>query len=304
MKEIFKTNEIKKEAKIETLKGPKESEISYCPEIGGTITSIKVRGIEILRRDPNDLKGEKKRGGIPIMFPNGGPLDNVLPGATEKLEQHGFVSRSELSVDETNEDENKLIEKFEGTKSASYPYEKYLLRIISEIEEDGSVLLTEEVQNNSDKEMPISMGLHPYFRVPKGRKNEAEIDFGDDALNREIKKNSKSWMNGEAMIIDNPKLKSENTDEDKTLKIKIRIPEVGTIAMDVFEEYESIWIWSKESEKGDEDDFICVEPVMRKPRGLTSERPGIVKPHDTFRGSVKFGLEKEPSSEGDMNNQS
>ncbi len=238
------------------------------------------------------------------MFPNGGPIDDLLDGATEKLEQHGFIGKSKLKIDENNEEENKLIEEFEGNKSASYPYEKYLLRIITEIEENGSVLLTEEVQNRSDKEMPISMGLHPYFRVPKGRKNEVEIDFGDDALNAEIEKKKsgdKGWLAGEAMIVENPKLKSEN-EKDKILKIKIKIPEVGIIAMDIFKEYESIWIWSKESEKEDEDDFICVEPVMRKPGGLTSERPGIVNPHETFQGRVRLNLETKPSSEGDMNN--
>lgn len=293
MNEVYKKPETQEEPKIITLErsfeGGIKSEISYCPELGGTITSIKIKGKEILRRDPNDLKGEKKRGGIPIMFPNAGPLKKMLEDADEVLEQHGPVSKSDKWKSKTDENGNKLIEELEGERSASYPYEQYLLRIISEIEEDGSVLLTQEVQNNSDKEMPISMGFHPYFAVPKGEKNNVEIDFGgNEKVNSKIRENYKACLGGETIIID----RSELEDPEGNWDVKIKIPGNDTITLDVSKEYENIWIWSMKSEDEDEDDFICVEPVLRKPGGLT-DNPEIVEPHENFTGTVRFGMVKE-----------
>jgi galactose mutarotase-like enzyme len=314
MNEMLKTSEVKKEFIIETLKGPNDSEISYCPEIGGIITSIKFEDIEILRKDPKNFEGGKTRGGIQIMFPNAGPLDKPLEGLTEILEQHGFARSSQWEDDKTSPSE--LIEVLKGEKTDSahvkpsdknfnaYPYE-YVLKMISKFRDDGSLLLIQEVKNNSKVDMPISMGMHPYFRIPKGKKDKAEIDFGgDQEINKRIKDDYNNWSNDKAMIVENPKCRNNKEGEDNVLKIKIKIPETGTIEMDVFEEYESIWIWSKEREENDDDDFICIEPVMRKPKGLTSERRGIVKPGEAFQGRVGLNFEKEPSSEIDANNQS
>lgn len=273
------TNE--KELKIETISSPEGHEISFCPEKGGIITSIKIRGVEILRADPKDFKEAKTRGGIPVMFPNAGALDSPLEEGLKTLKPHGFARESTWKIEKAGQDE--LIEALDEKKPDSYPYE-YLLKMIARIEKDGSITLAQEVRNDSDKEMPVSMGLHPYFKVPKGRKKDVRIDLGDEKMNGKIKDNFEKWSKGEAMIIDRSEL--ENPDS----VLKIEIPEAGTIAMDVFEKYQNIWIWSEESKEEDEDDFICIEPVMRKPGGLV-HGPEIVKPGETLKTSVRIGLE-------------
>ncbi|MFA6097467.1 MAG: hypothetical protein WC788_07620 [Candidatus Paceibacterota bacterium] len=279
------TNE--KELKIETISSPEGHEISFCPEKGGIITSIKIRGVEILRADPKDFKEAKTRGGIPVMFPNAGALDGPLvdPSEPEKkletLKPHGFARDSKWEIEKVSQDE--LIETLSEEKPDSYPYE-YLLKMIARIEKDGSITLAQEVRNDSGKEMPVSMGLHPYFKVPKGRKKDVLIDLGDEKMNGKIRDNFEKWSKGEAMIVD----RSELEDPDSVLRIEI--PEIGTIAMDVFEKYQNIWIWSEESKEDDEDDFICIEPVMRKPKGL-AQSPEMVKPGETFKTGVRIGLE-------------
>src|ERR1035437_2131349 len=76
--------------KIETIKGPDGSQVSYCPERGGLITSLIFRGREILYMDEDTLRNPKVsvKGGIPVLFPNAGPIDSPqFPG----LKQHGFA---------------------------------------------------------------------------------------------------------------------------------------------------------------------------------------------------------------------
>jgi galactose mutarotase-like enzyme len=265
------SREAESELKIETLKGPEENEASLCSKRGGIITSIKLRGKEILRQDPNDFKDPnfKVRGGIPIMFPNAGPLKEG--GPYPLLKQHGFARSSEWDIDRNGEG-GELVEKIEANEDTkkSFPYD-FLLRMKIKAEEDGSISLIQEVTNREKvKDMPVSMGLHPYFQVPEENKKEilASLIGEDDA-----DKKFEEWLNGGTISIDNPG------------DLGLIIPGVGTIRMNVSEEYKKIWIWTQLNQ-----DFICVEPVMRDVEGLT-EDPELIEPGENILGRVNFSLE-------------
>ena len=72
--------------------------MSYCPERGGIITSIKFRGTEILYLDQETLENPavNVKGGIPILFPNAGPIPDTstAPAEFANLKQHGFARLS------------------------------------------------------------------------------------------------------------------------------------------------------------------------------------------------------------------
>lgn len=265
----------KPELKIETLKGPKENEISFCPERGGIITSMKLKGEEILYMEEDTLQDKSKnvRGGIPVLFPNAGPLEE----GSYNLKQHGYArtsNRWEMEPHEEGMFEERLACDEEMKKA--FPYD-LLLRMKARAEEDGSVSLDEEVENGEvEKDLPVAMGLHPYFKVPNEKKKDIKFDFPGG---KRIENDYETWSEGGTTIIDNPKI------EDSDAVLRIEIPDLGTLIMDVSEEYKKIWIWTLPAK-----DFICIEPAMRGVGGLTDD-PEMVKPKTSFKGRVNFRLE-------------
>ncbi len=263
---------------IETVEGPEGIEVSLCPDKGGIITSIKVKGKEILRQDPHNFEDPdyKMRGGIPILFPNAGPLKE---GGPYLLKQHGFVRDSDKWSIERDPEGKELVEIFEAdeeTKKA-FGYD-FLLKMKIRIEEDGSVSLIQEVTNREkEKEMPVSMGLHPYFQIPEGSKREMLVSLiGKERADEEFE----NWLKGNAISIDNPG------------KIELSIPGVGLVEMSVSKEYEKIFIWTQPGQ-----DFVCVEPFMRDVGGLV-DNPELIDPGESISAEVNFCL-KESSGVAD-----
>jgi len=82
--------------KIETIK-LFNGEVSYSPERGGIITSIKIGDKEILYMDESTFndKGANVKGGIPVLFPNAGAIpDEIKTEEFANLKQHGFARES------------------------------------------------------------------------------------------------------------------------------------------------------------------------------------------------------------------
>lgn len=266
----------KPEIKIETINGPDGSEVSFCPERGGIITSIKLKEKEVLYLEADTLADKTKnvRGGIPILFPNAGPIkEGKYP-----LPQHGYARTSdkwEVEPGKKNEFSEKLSTNEDMVKL--FPYDLSLRMKAKMEQEDGSVSLSEEVTNEDEnKELPVAMGLHPYFRVPDAEKMNIKFDFEGG---KDIEKDFKTWSDGGTTVIDNPKLKDEKA------VLRIEIPELGTLIMDVSKEYRKIWIWTLPGK-----DFICIEPAMRAPGGLERD-PEMIKPGQTFTAGVNLKIE-------------
>ena len=262
--------------RIETIKGPREGEASYCPERGGIINSLKLEGKEVLYLDEETFKDiyTNVKGGIPILFPNAGPLDEncIYP----KLEQHGFARKLKWQKESINDGFKEMLEANEETRKI-FPY-NFRLSQVGKFENDGSFTFSQEIENNEEnKELPISMGLHPYFKVPYNEKNNIKFNFEGG---KEIEEKVEIWSNGKAISIDNPKIK------DNGATLEVTIPNLGKLLIDVSEEYKKIWIWSMTNK-----DFICIEPVMRDKNGLI-ENPEKVQPKAIIKSKVNFKLIK------------
>lgn len=262
--------------KIETIKGPNGGEVSFCPERGGIITSLKLGGKEILYLDEETFKniGISVKGGIPWLFPNAGPLDK--DSKFPLLPQHGFARNMKWETEKIDNGFRMTLRGDEETKKL-YPYDFQFI-IEGKLEEDGSFTLNQEVNNlEKDNELPISMGMHPYFKVSNEEKKNIKFNFkGGEEVEKQVDK----WANGKAVSIDNPKLKDPNA------VVKVFIPNLGELIIDARIEYEKIWIWSMPGK-----DFVCVEPVMRDKNGLI-DNPSLIKPKNAFKSSVNFKLEE------------
>src|SRR5258708_6456809 len=192
--------------KIETAKTSEGNEVSFCPGRGGIITSIRFKGKEILYLDRATLQDPKVnvKGGIPILFPNAGPLESPQ---YPNLKQHGFARDSSRWKSEKTG--NGFKETLVANKETMniFPYD-FRFSIDAGFEENGSFVINQEVENlGESEELPLSMGLHPYFRVPNDKKGEIKFNFEGG---KSIEELVEILPNGKAISIDNPKVKDLN----------------------------------------------------------------------------------------------
>lgn len=255
---------------IEKINDGKGSEVSFCPSRGGIITSLKLQGKEILYFDQETFldKNLSVRGGIPILFPNAGeiPKNDILPN----LSRHGFARNLEW---ESTKDKDFFSETllFNDYTLKVYPY-KFKLIINGKLEDD-SFILTQEVENLGDIDMPVSFGLHPYFYVSNNEKGNVIFNFPSGI---EIKDNFDAWSSGGTVSIDNPKENGHN--------VEIVLPEIGRISIDASSIYKKIWVWSLPGK-----DFICIEPIMRDEGGIINN-PEIVKSGQKIQSYLRIRL--------------
>lgn len=257
---------------IETIKGPFDNEVSFCPARGGIITSLKLKGQEIFYFDQDtfiDLD-KKVRGGIPVLFPNAGSLSEDCRFVN--LTRHGFARDLKWEKIQIDDGFKEVVYSNNETKQM-YPFD-FGLFVSGYFETDGSFSLTQEVENMEEyKDMPISMGFHPYFKVADQDKKHVVFNFrGGDLIKSQIN----AWYDGDTVSIDNPKIY-----DDKEI-LEIKIPTLGIIRMDVSAKYKKIWVWSLPGK-----DFICIEPVMGDCDCLI-DNPTLVKPADKFLARVNF----------------
>lgn len=259
---------------IETLVGPNGSEVSFCPNRGGIITSLKLNRKELLYLDDNTFNDAKVnvRGGVPFLFPNAGPI--LQNSSFPKLEQHGFARKCEWEATTIAEGFKTTLFSNSETKLI-YPY-NFKFTNSGKFKNDGSFTIYQEVQNLEDnKGMPISMGLHPYFKVLSSEKTNIKFNFKEGKI---VQDKANLWMNGEYISIDNPKI------FDPEAIMEITIPSLGVLVINASVEYRKIWIWSLPGK-----DFICVEPVMRDINGLIDD-PQFIEPNKIFTAKVNFKL--------------
>lgn len=164
--------------------------VEVVPERGGILTRWIVRGTDVLYFDAERFANPdlSVRGGIPVLFPICGNLpDNCyqLDGQTYELKQHGFARDLPwLALGATTDDGACLTVALDSSDRtrAVYPFEfrlqfSYCLRGMT-------LAVRQRFENASDRAMPFSAGLHPYFQV--GDKSQLVLDIpGEEYRDRE-----------------------------------------------------------------------------------------------------------------------
>ena len=257
---------------IEKIKYSNGDEVSICPDRGGTITSLKLKGKEIFYFDEMTLNGrDPVRGGVPILFPNGGEINaNFL---YPKLKRHGFARDSAWKLEKKDDGFVEELASDDKTKNI-YPFD-FKLEVLGKFENNNSFTIEQKVHNTSSVDIPISIGLHPYFLVPNSEKKNIKFNFDGG---KEIEEFFEVWANGGTLYIDNPMMKDSNS------LIEIEIPTIGTITLNISKEYQKIWIWSEPGK-----DFVCIEPMLRGLNGIT-DNPQKVKNNEVFTASFNIYL--------------
>jgi galactose mutarotase-like enzyme len=158
-----------------------QTRLEVVPERGGLITRWQLQGEDILYFDAERFANPalSVRGGIPILFPICGNLpDNqfVDQGQVYSLKQHGFARDLPWTVTEQNVQGGAsltLVLNSDDRTRAQYPFD-FQLAFTYRLQ-GQTLTLQQRVTNGSDRPMPFSLGLHPYFAVADKSQLEFEL---------------------------------------------------------------------------------------------------------------------------------
>lgn len=244
------------------------SYVKVAPERGGIITGFGIDGAEILYMDEDTFydPGKYVRGGIPILFPICGALNNseyVHNGIKYNMENHGLARNFPWQIIETNTEGGASISiklKSNETTKKNYPFDFEL--IFTYVLKGNILTIEQEYINNSDVDMPMYAGLHPYFNITDKSRLQYNIDASKylDFNGIGIKPyNGKIDMSNEEMSKIFLDVKENNVSfYDENLKRKI--------SMEYSKEFKYMVLWSVPGKN-----FICVEPFMAMPDSMNTK---------------------------------
>jgi galactose mutarotase-like enzyme len=201
-------------------------------EHGGTVAGLVLAGKQILFPDGmvETTSGLKRRGGIPLLFPNAGAF---VPTGEFSLIQHGFARSLPWRLVAKTDDSARATLESTAETLAQYPYE-FRLDIGIRIEEEAfSYELV--IHNTGPKLMPVAPGLHPYFAVKDVCKKDVGSSIGGFDASAAV------WP--------------ETLSYPHEGKVEIRIPGLGTVIMESSNNFKRIMVWSEQ-----DADYLCVEP--------------------------------------------
>src|SRR5687768_11718362 len=219
-----------------------ETEAALVPKKGANVSLFRVKGKDILFPDAmiETPQGQKRRGGIPVLFPNAGPLDEKTKEF--KLAPHGFGRNSAWQVGKVTDNQATL-----ELSSNSETLEQFSFEFLAKITvtlKDKSLHYELTITNPSDsKVLSIAPGLHPYFAIDTTKKHLLQTNIpGFD-----------------------PKTYDWNTPLYLKAQPEVEIihPENGKIYLKLSSQWKALVVWSEPS-----GDYICVEPWVGEVNAL------------------------------------
>jgi galactose mutarotase-like enzyme len=243
---------------ISMLSGSTQVQIS--PERGGLVTSFNVDNTEILYLDRETFNDITKnvRGGIPLLFPNAGPLKDGL----YHLPQHGFARTMPWTIIAHNDNSITLQLLSNEETRGTYPFD---FELILKVEAANNQLIHDlTVKNTSDKPMPTAYGTHPYFEIPQEEKQRLITNI------RNFNPSEINWMGEFDKPFLNPGL------------IKIQMPRKEIAIESDLNVFRFARIWHQAGK-----DFICIEPWTRDNFALNNPNQSLwIKPSESITLSI------------------
>ena len=242
------------------LKDREVSSLKVIPERGGIIIGLQVDGKDVLYLNEETLLNPEAnvRGGIPILFPICGALENgeyTYKGKTYSMKNHGFARNMAWEVvGQKTEGRASITLKLSSNEETRkvYPFNFDIL-FTYELKGRELVILQEYV-NRSDEPMPMYAGFHPYFNTSrKSVVYDLEATQYLDYNDMEVKRYDRELDLGdkkEAFLILDP----------RGNEISFPLAEIQKqVTIKYGEEFKYLVIWSEAGK-----DFLCVEPWMGK----------------------------------------
>ena len=241
------------------------------PGRGALVTSLKVGSRDVLFLDRPSLEDTTKnvRGGIPLLFPFAGRLeDERLLSDGTTMKQHGFGRNRAWVVRETEKERVCMRLVSDAETRAQYPYEfeaEHEVRLLPR-----GLELELIVNNPGPRPLPLSPGWHPYFRCPAAQKSLVTGDvsgFPPDRL-------------GDDREFD------FGLTPPATGRTRFEIPGTGGVRISFSPAMRHMQFWSQPGR-----DFICLEPFWGKANTINTERRLEVPPGQAREVWMRIELE-------------
>jgi galactose mutarotase-like enzyme len=213
-----------------------------APQRGALVTSLTCRGGELLYLDRETFADSSKnvRGGIPVLFPFAGRLnDGIFEAAGTKMNQHGFGRNMSWRVVERRPYLVRMALLSDKETLAQYPY--------SFVAEQSCLIVPNGLQiellicNMDAKPMPVSPGWHPYFSCPADQKQQVTTRMP-------------GW---DASRLSNDKEFDFGLPASQNGRATFKIPRLGTMEMGFNPRMRHLQFWSLPGKP-----FICIEPFL------------------------------------------
>ncbi|MCH7641278.1 hypothetical protein IID22_03715 [Patescibacteria group bacterium] len=242
------------------------TEVEVLPK-GAMIASFKVEGEDILFPDQyiDTPDGQKRRGGNPLLFPQGGPITEETDQF--QLAQHGFARNKRWEVDRVDQENGTATLKLASDEETKrmFPYEfeaKYTIEI-----EEGRLRTQLDVTNNSDTDLPIAPGFHPYFHVSVDEKPNITTNIPG------FNPKEYDWKTPKPYEMQHP--------------MTVNIPN-GELTIDSSSEFKTMMVWSEPNRP-----YVCLEPWVGDVNAILHEDQRLnIPPGETESLWMEISFEK------------
>ncbi len=207
------------------------------PAAGLIVSSFSIGSKQILFPDGIiDSNGKKKRrGGIPILFPQAGALKESMPNFN--LAQHGFARDLPWEIVRVAENSRQATFRLrnDGGTRAQFPFD-FEVRVKIDLE-PAALSYQLAVYNPSSEPLWCAPGLHPYFAIPPRRRMELQTNVMGFQID--------TYRMDDSLIL-------------MPQRVDLDIPEIGRVSMIPSGEFlrpaSRLVVWA------DIPDYMCFEP--------------------------------------------
>jgi galactose mutarotase-like enzyme len=262
--------------------------IKVVPERGGIITSYGVSGEEVLFLNKETLYDTAKniRGGIPILFPISGQLENgeyEWNGTVYKMKNHGVARNHPWEVVDTHTDDRqasitlRLVSNEETKKEYPFDFEVVFTYSLTQ----NGLTIAQDYKNNSDAPMPIYAGFHPYFKTTSKNlvyHTDAKIYLDYNDMETKTIQSSLDLTNKKESLV----LLDASQKE-----ISFELPDRQlSLTMTYEEEFKYVVLWTEQDQE-----FVCVEPWMAMTNELNrKEELVMIGLGETLQTTLKISV--------------
>jgi galactose mutarotase-like enzyme len=244
--------------------------VEVVPARGAIVSTLRVRGRDVLYMDRATLEDATKnvRGGIPVLFPFSGKLENETFALTgTKMKQHGFGRNKAWPVADRGASWVRMRLAADDDTRAQWPYEFVAEQTVMIVPSGVHVELAIAA---ADKPLPVSPGWHPYFAVAAADKGAVRGDvagftperIGDD---REFDFGVVAPQHGRA---------------------RFEVPGLGAIRITFSPEMRHMQFWSQPGKP-----FICLEPFHGPAGTVNTDRRAWVPAREARTFWMRIELE-------------
>lgn len=242
-----------------------------APGRGGLVSGLQVGDKQLLYLDRASFEDETKnvRGGIPVLFPYAGKLQNGILNATgAQMGQHGFGRNRKWEVKETKPWRVRVQIAPEEADLKAYPFVFTAEQTYSILPDGLEVALC--IVNSGARPMPVSPGWHPYFSCPAAEKSSiktsvSQVDHNQFSNEREFDFGVNAPVNGRA---------------------EFQVPQLGSLRLSFSPEMRHLQFWSQPGK-----DFVCFEPFTGPNNTINTDRRIDILPGTAHTFWMKIELD-------------